>query len=196
MTKEELSKQIDMDKIIVVDDEKTLQISKEKLEGVKDMAVDIEGTLAKGGHIELVQCAYSDKIFIFDVYGVKSKAKDLKNKEEPSSKLYFDMLALIKNMMEDQRICKVFHDGRKDSLALHLFANCCPQNYFDTSGVYLLNKQLSKLLEFSDRLSLNELRPKEEVKKEESGGKKKQGGSEHNGGMIKNEIDDELVNDI
>lgn len=52
------------------------------------------------------------------------------------------MVDCIKKIMENPRICKVFHDCRKDSLALHLFANSCTLNSYDVSGAYMLVQHL------------------------------------------------------
>mmetsp|Transcript_12954 Transcript_12954/g.11082 ORF Transcript_12954/g.11082 Transcript_12954/m.11082 type:complete len:88 (+) Transcript_12954:2277-2540(+) len=52
------------------------------------------------------------------------------------------MVACVKKLMENPRICKVFHDCRKDSLALHCFANSCTLNSYDVSGLYMLVEHL------------------------------------------------------
>jgi len=70
--------------------------------------------------------------------------------------------------MENPKICKIFHDGRKDSLALHLFTNSCVNNMFDTSAVHMLNEHLNKCVEeFKEIFELPETQTLEEVKKVE-----------------------------
>lgn len=58
---------------------------------------------------------------------------------------YSEVMFFIKSIFEDPKICKVFHDSRSDSLALHLFANCCPQNIFDVSALFVFIDQLLSL---------------------------------------------------
>jgi ribonuclease D len=44
------------------------------------------------------------------------------------------MLSFVKNILENLKILKIFHDCRKDSLALHKFMQICPKNVFDTAA--------------------------------------------------------------
>jgi hypothetical protein len=106
------------------------------------------------------------------VYGIKSRVKDFHSDEDEINKLYNETLKLVRDLMENPKICKIFHDGRKDSLALHLYAHACPVNFFDTSAVHLLIKQLDKVVEqFFVRMELEELRvKKQQPQPEESKG--------------------------
>ena len=49
---------------------------------------------------------------------------------------------IMRNIMCDHKILKIFHDCRHDSLALHEVMNTCIVNIFDTSAVETLRGQL------------------------------------------------------
>jgi ribonuclease D len=49
---------------------------------------------------------------------------------------------VLRNVMMDKGILKIFHDCRHDSLALHEFMNCCVNNIFDTSASETYRGQL------------------------------------------------------
>lgn len=53
-TKEELEKEMDLIKIIVVDTEETIEIAYEHIIKCEDIAIDLEGNLSKEGMIELI----------------------------------------------------------------------------------------------------------------------------------------------
>lgn len=61
-------------KILVVNCPSSFASAKALLLHQKNIGVDIEGDLEKGGIIELIQCATDDKIIIFDIYGIRSQA--------------------------------------------------------------------------------------------------------------------------
>jgi len=147
LTEQELNEEIDLSKIMVIDSEETLQKAEEIMKGYDSIGIDLEGNLSREGMIELVQCAVGDMILIFDVF----KAKSI------DEKLHEKMISHIRKMMEDSKICKVFHDCRKDSLALHLFMHCCPTHSFDVSGVYTLIEHLKIYAAFKDLLILPHL---------------------------------------
>lgn len=113
------------------------------LKDVKIVGVDLEGILCQDGVIELIQFGLQEEIIIFDLHLSKTIDKDL----------YENILKVVKEMMEDANICKVFHDCRKDSLALHLFANCCPLNIFDMSGAHIFLEHLKIYSNFKEELN-------------------------------------------
>ena len=51
--------------------------------------------------------------------------------------LYYDTLNVIRDVLEDHHILKIFHDCRMDSLALHVVWGICPKNVHDMAGCYL-----------------------------------------------------------
>jgi len=182
-----LKKQIDFQKIIVVDNLETINIAREALLQVDDVGVDLEGNLDKDGVLELVQISCKDKIFIFDVYGVSKNV--LTQKDAENSEVYEKMMDLMKDVMEDPNICKVFHDCRKDSVALHSHFKACPKNIFDVSGVYTFIENLERYLSFSNLLHLKELN--EEAKVEENQKKsKKEELNEHDALEILRNLED------
>jgi len=144
MSDEDLNNEIDMKKIFLVDDEASLEKSIEIMKEWKVMGIDIEGSLMKNGYIELIQCGSADQIVIFDFH--KAKSTD--------EKLHGKMMAFVKKFMEDPNVCKVFHDCRKDSLALHLFTMSCPVNVFDVSGLHTLTEHLRLYTDFKQELQL------------------------------------------
>jgi len=110
------------------------------MKNVREIGVDLEGNLDENGLIELVQIASEDKIFIFDFYHVQYVHKD----NEESKNLTKEMMQLLKHIMENDSILKVFHDCRKDSLALHALLHCCPVNVFDVSALYSIIDHFEK----------------------------------------------------
>lgn len=46
------------------------------------------------------------------------------------------MISYLEMMLEDEGICKVFHDCKRDSQALHK-NGICPKNVADTSATYV-----------------------------------------------------------
>jgi len=167
---EDINAQIDINKIVVVDNEKALAIAKEYMKDATDLAVDLEGNLEKDGRLELIQVSCKDKIFIFDLYSLKINLENSKGIESAEYLTFAkEMTSFIKYLMESESIVKVFHDCRKDSLALHLFLKCCPRNVLDVSALHTFNQHLEKYLAFSDALHLHEVN-----KGSEKGGKKKE----------------------
>lgn len=139
-TDEFLNKEIDIQKVVVVDNEETLQQAIQHFEKVDAIGVDLEGDLRKNGRLELVQCGSREKIFIFDIYQAKLMAKN----DEKYVNVYKSIASYVKKLVEDPKICKIFHDGRKDSLALHVFLDACPSNVFDLSAVFMLIEHLEQ----------------------------------------------------
>lgn len=56
---------------------------------------------------------------------------------------------LMRNIMADEEILKIFHDCRHDSLALHLFLETCIINVFDTSASETVIMQLQNYSEIT-----------------------------------------------
>jgi len=154
---EDLEAQIDLKKVIVVDNKETLDLARQYLKSGTEVGVDLEGQLDKDGIIELIQISCNDKIFIFDVYGVQKKAENLNSIESSEYKSLAKELALvIKEVMENEKILKVFHDCRKDSLALHCLINSCVVNVIDVSAVHSFIQNLQRYLNFSDILHIKD----------------------------------------
>jgi len=163
MSEKELEEQINSDKIVVIDNETALEFARDYMADAKDIAVDLEGSLRKGGLLELVQIACGEYIFIFDFYGINLKANK-SPENSPERVLCEEMIKYLKEIMENTNICKTFHDGRKDSVALHVFTHACPHNVFDTSAIYMLIEDLKKYLKFKDHFTFEEEAKKEEKK--------------------------------
>lgn len=126
------------------------------MENSTEIAIDVEGSFPGGGVIELIQCLVKDKIFIFDLWKVTGDVTDFDNKEDKKTQLYIHLFGFLKEIMENPNICKIFHDGREDALALHKFLDCCVINMFDTSAIYMLNENLSRFINlFSKRMLKN-----------------------------------------
>jgi len=154
---EDLEAQIDLKKVIVVDNKETLDLARQYLKSGTEVGVDLEGQLDKDGIIELIQISCNDKIFIFEVYGVQKKAENLNSIESSEYKSLAKELALvIKEVMENEKILKVFHDCRKDSLALHCLINSCVVNVIDVSAVHSFIQNLQRYLNFSDILHIKD----------------------------------------
>ena len=152
--KEFLDKEIDMNKVVLVDNLKKLEQAKSLLSETKVIGVDLEGNLERDGMVETVQCAYGGKIFVFDIYFLRREAQNLKN--EKAKATYQQTLKLLQEMMEDPTICKVFHDGRNDSLGLHSCIQSCLLNTFDVSANYKLISQLEVYSKYQKALALDE----------------------------------------
>jgi len=158
-TEEALEKALNIEKLVLVETVENLDLAKAHFANVDAIGVDIEGSLRKNGRLELVQCGSRDKIFVFDIYKMKKQAEGGDSVQREAYKKVADFL---KSLMEDSKICKVFHDGRKDSLALHLFLDACVSNVFDLSAVYMLIEFLERYKSQIERF------------KEKSGGKKEE----------------------
>ena len=154
--KELLDKEIDMNKVVLVDNLERLEQAKSLLPETKVIGVDLEGNLERDGMVELVQCAYGGKIFVFDIYFLRREAQNLQN--ERAQTTYQQTLDFLQEMMENPTICKVFHDGRKDSLGLHSCIQSCVLNTFDVSANYNLIAQLEVYARYHKALALDELK--------------------------------------
>jgi len=160
---EALEKVLDVQKLVLVDTQETLDMAIVHFADVEAIGVDIEGSLMKNGRLELIQCGSRDKIFVFDIYKIKKQAEagDAQSKD-----LYQKMAESLRALMEDSKICKIFHDGRKDSLGLHVFLDACPSNVFDVSAVFMLIESLEKYKSQIEEFNLkkNSGKPEEEKK--------------------------------
>jgi len=136
-----LESEIETGKIKMVDDDQSLVEAIEMISKCNTVAVDLEGDLSKGGMIELIQIGTGDRIFIFDVY---------KTNRAENHEFYVKMMTYLKEVLGNSSICKVFHDCRKDSLALHLFASTCPVNVFDVSATHTLIEHFETYSNFKD----------------------------------------------
>ena len=67
------------------------------------------------------------------------------------------MRKVLKDLLENPTKIKVFHDGRKDSLALHYILGICPKICLDTAAIYLLIETLKMYVEYGEKLN----KPKE-----------------------------------
>ena len=101
----------------------------------KVLAVDLEGTLRRGGTVELIQLSNFRNTFIFDFHGLTSK-EDTKTIELAKK--------VLRNAFANEKVLKIFHDCRHDSLMLHEVINTCVVNIFDTSAVETLKCQLKR----------------------------------------------------
>ena len=157
-TKEFLEKEMDFSKIVLVDSLEKLEYARSLLPETKVIGVDLEGTIEKKKDrmVELVQCAYGGMIVVFDIYFLRREAQNLQN--ETAQKTYQKTLEFLQEMMENPTICKVFHDGREDSLGLHSCIQSCVLNTFDVSANYNLIAQLEVYSKYDKVLALDELK--------------------------------------
>ena len=76
------------------------------------IGVDLEGRLRKNGYIEMIQLNNGSNTFLIDIYQM-----DLNGNVET-----FELTKkLLRNVFCNEKILKIFHDCRHDSLALHEF---------------------------------------------------------------------------
>lgn len=81
----------------------------------------------------MIQLNNGHNTFLLDVYSIQL------NKHHTT----FDALKkLLRNILANPNVLKVFHDCRHDSLALHECLETCIVNIFDTSAVGTLKAQL------------------------------------------------------
>ena len=92
----------------------------------KAVSVDVEGNLRKGGTIEMVQINNGHNTFLLNFYSLYTN-KDVKTLELAKK--------ILRNVFANEKILKVFHDCRHDSLVIHEVLSTCIVNVFDTSAV-------------------------------------------------------------
>ena len=123
-------------KITIIDDIESFQKSRNLILQQKLIGIDLEGKLELNGFINLIQVGFvneknENRIIIFDILQIKN---DL------------NLFSLIKNYLQtifhDITITKIFHDCKRDCVALHLFMDICPQNIIDISAVHTFLEQL------------------------------------------------------
>lgn len=95
----------------------------------------------------MVQLNNQNNTFLFDIYAMDKQG------EHQAIAL---TKKLLRNVMADEEILKIFHDCRHDSLALHLFLETCITNVFDTSATETVLMQLQAYSELSLALSEEE----------------------------------------
>ena len=153
---EVLANEINEAKVCVVKDRESLTAAIKSFEGAATVGVDLEGKLDKNGSVELVQCEYNDKIFVFDLYTLRIEANNVN--AEDSKAVYSESLDFLRLVMESPAFCKIFHDGRKDSTGLHAAAQSCVVNSFDVSGIYSLINQLEAYYKHHKALNIEGLK--------------------------------------
>jgi hypothetical protein len=125
--------------IKIIDDQESFNYFKQKSEKFKTIAVDLEGKLSckTSCQIDLIQICDSEssEIFILDIHKILNLNKD-KDKE-----LFNQVKINLTLIFESTSILKIFHDGRKDSHALHYQLNICVSNYVDSACIYSALKQ-------------------------------------------------------
>jgi len=73
----------------------------------------------------MIQLNNGDNTFLIDIYRM-----DLNG-----DVMAFQLAKrLLRNVLVNEKILKIFHDCRHDSLALHEFMECCVRNVYDTSA--------------------------------------------------------------
>ncbi|EAR82184.1 3'-5' exonuclease (macronuclear) [Tetrahymena thermophila SB210] len=111
--------QIDLkDRIKIVDTIQSIDEALRILQQQSYLGVDLEGSLSKHGHIELIQISYHDFIqnhsfiYVFDFVEM-----------EKQQEVFILAKKAIKQIMEDKSIIKILQGCQKDALALyHLFS--------------------------------------------------------------------------
>jgi ribonuclease D len=99
----------------------------------KILGVDLEGRLRKGGYIEMVQLNNGVNTFLLDIYRMHLNGDiDCINMSKK----------VLRHVLCNKKIKKVFHDCRHDSLALHEVMQTCIINIFDTSAIETVRGQL------------------------------------------------------
>ena len=130
---EEKWKVFEESRIVLVNNVDSLLYSMKVLYKATKIGVDLEGYLSENGYIDLIQMGVksgkSRKIFVFDIYFLKTF--------EPQ--LFAETKIFLKEILQNNNILKVFHDCRRDSLALHLFLDkTCPSKVYDTASMHIL----------------------------------------------------------
>lgn len=98
-----------------------------------EIGIDLEGNLSKEGRVTMIQLNNTHKIYLIDYLTIeKSENKELLEKVN----------YLMKKLMTDENILKIFHYCKQDSVALHYIVGTCINNIFDTSAVDSLLSQL------------------------------------------------------
>ena len=108
----------------------------------------------------MIQLNNGDNTFLIDIYRM-----DLNG-----DVMAFQLTKrLLRNVLANEKILKIFHDCRHDSLALHEFMECCVRNVYDTSASQTYKGQVQtykKLDELAfEKLELDE-KNKEKKKKQ------------------------------
>ena len=116
----------------------------------KILGVDLQGHLRKGGFVEMIQLNNGSNTFLIDIW-LMNELGDFQT--------FWLSRKILRNVMVDAGIVKIFHDCRHDSIGLHEMLQTCIVNVFDTSACQTLINQLDLYHHFwqSEKvLSLNE----------------------------------------
>ena len=97
------------------------------------LGVDLEGRLRRGGFVEMVQLNNGRNTFLLDVWHMN---------ELGEFEAFWLAKKVLRNVMVDPAVVKVFHDCRHDSIGLHEFLETCARSVFDTSAAETLLMQL------------------------------------------------------
>lgn len=119
----------DNDTILIVNNYLSLSICYQTLLEQKTLGVDLEGSLRIGGSINLIQIACERVVFIIDIYQI--------NKINNDENLLNLVSSVLKSAFLDDRIRKVFFDGKKDLEALHYLLNVGTRNFIDAQAVHM-----------------------------------------------------------
>ena len=95
--------------------------------------MDLEGDLSKEGEITMIQLNNGEKIYLIDYLTISNSSENLK----------LNIKEMLKYLMTNPKIIKVFHYCRQDSIALHYLTGTCINNIFDTSAVDSFINQLT-----------------------------------------------------
>ena len=108
-----------------MDSSETLSRCRLALLGHPLLALDCEGVdLGRRGEISLIQIATREECFIIDVQGTS----DLQRTFTWNT----DVVAVVKPVLEDKKVCKIMHDCKADSDALYHLFGIKLQNVHDT----------------------------------------------------------------
>jgi len=148
--------------IILIDNQLSFYYFIKQLHKISEISVDIEGKLSSSDvKINLIQI-YDHKtfhIYVFDIHTMfepalnnnENKCNNEKNgnneKRSTTNTASLNLQHLVKltltYLFENNKILKVFHDGRGDNYALHKYFNIHVSNYIDTSCIFSAIKQFN-----------------------------------------------------
>ena len=89
------------------------------------LGVDLEGNLRKGGFVEMIQLNNGKNTFLLDIWDLN---------ERGDFETFWLARKILRNVMANPKILKIFHDCRHDSIGLHEIIETCVVNVFDTSA--------------------------------------------------------------
>jgi len=145
VNEEEIITFFDTQERIIVDDLSSLYYLLIRAQGFSIVSIDLEGSLTKRAVIELIQINDNTQTFIIDYHKISVLKKD--------NIMESIVIVLMTFILENQKIQKIFHDGRMDSLALHSVFKTCTSNYIDMSNLYSVIKQFNLQIDFINKHS-------------------------------------------